>query len=350
MEDKNPTSETEPDAQTHKKHLAMLDRLANLHQTRSSTRNQSKPEPGSLSSFLSLFSSTKLSIESDLTRLLSSDSKPDPAVAKPDLDKISTSISDLERVLAQNSYFLPSYELRSSLKSISDLKGALEKASSELIPRKKFSFKNKSALRKDPAELFKQSEEKPQSDANLPTKEIKSSPGIRSKKGAVLVKNFRVLDEGNGEFTLSDLDSCEVYIKGRIRALFINRLTNCRVFCGPVLGSILIEEVRGCLFVLASHQIRIHQAKETDFYLRVRSRPIIEDCGGVRFGPYRFSYEGVDDELRESRLDEETGNWGNVDDFKWLRAVQSPNWCLIPEEEWVDTVNASELEENFDDC
>lgn len=102
--------------------------------------------------------------------------------------------------------------------------------------------------------------------------------------------------------------------------------------------------------MLAAHQIRIHQAKETDFYLRVRSRPIIEDCSGVRFGPYRLTYEGIDEELSGSSLGEETGNWGNVDDFKWLRATQSLNWCVIREEEWVERVNASDLEENCDDC
>ena len=37
--------------------------------------------------------------------------------------------------------------------------------------------------------------------------------------------------------------------------MFVNRLRNCRVYTGPVIGSILIEEVENCLFVLASHQI-----------------------------------------------------------------------------------------------
>ncbi|KAE8701137.1 Tubulin-folding cofactor C [Hibiscus syriacus] len=115
----------------------------------------------------------------------------------------------------------------------------------------------------------------------------------------------------------------------------MNRLKNCKVYLGPVTGSILIEDVEGCIFVLASHQIRIHLAKRCDFYLRVRSRPIIEDSIAVRFAPYCLDYEGIEMDLEKAGLSEETGNWENVDDFKWLRAVQSPNWCILPENERV---------------
>jgi len=128
-----------------------------------------------------------------------------------------------------------------------------------------------------------------------------------------------------------------------VGSLFVHRLRNCRVYAGPVIGSVLIDEAEGCVFVMASHQIRIHNAKGCDFYLRVRSRPIIEDSSGVRFAPYCLSYEGVEEDLRDASLDEETGNWANVDDFRWLRAVQSPNWSLLPENERVRMVNILDL-------
>ncbi|KAJ0106054.1 hypothetical protein Patl1_19369 [Pistacia atlantica] len=81
----------------------------------------------------------------------------------------------------------------------------------------------------------------------------------------------------------------------------------------------------------------------TDFYLRVRSRPIIEDCNGVRFGPYCLKYEGIDEDSEAAALSKEPGNWGNVDDFKWLRVFQSPNWLVLPEEERLGTVDLADL-------
>lgn len=128
-----------------------------------------------------------------------------------------------------------------------------------------------------------------------------------------------------------------------MRALFVHRLRNSRVYVGPVTGSVLIEEAEGCVFVVAAHQIRIHGARTCDFYLRVRSRPIIEDSNGVRFAPYCLSYQGIEEDLRGAGLDAETGNWGNVDDFRWLRAVQSPNWSVLPENERVGIVDISNL-------
>jgi hypothetical protein len=81
----------------------------------------------------------------------------------------------------------------------------------------------------------------------------------------------------------------------------------------------------------------------------VRSRPIIEDCSGVRFAPHALKYVGIEEDLKDTGLEEDTGNWANVDDFKWLRAVQSPNWCLVPEEERLPTVDISEVQEQ-DNC
>ncbi|KAH7550642.1 hypothetical protein JRO89_XS13G0237000 [Xanthoceras sorbifolium] len=234
MEDEENSTHQDQDQALQKKHQLMLERLSARHQTRLETRKPDSPESSATSAFLSRFNDSKKSIDAQL------ESASDPSR----LVDISFTISDLEKLVAENSYLLPSYEIRSSLKTISDLKQSLD-----------------------------------------------------------------------------------------------NLLKNCKIYAGPVVGSILMEEVEDCVFVLASHQIRIHFAKRSDFYLRVRSRPIIEDSDGLRFAPYCLKYEGIGKDLAAAGLDEETGNWANVDDFKWLRAVQSPNWSVLPEEERVGAVD-----------
>jgi tubulin-specific chaperone C len=321
------------DGNINPRHKALIDRLSTRRATTASSDSAL-----TLADFLASFGSSKLSIEQSLSGCRS----------HADLDQIAASISSLDELLAHNSYHLPSYELRSCLKSIADLRSAYESTSTSLVPRKKFSFRNK-APKKDeepkkadtPLEISITPSENDKS-SNL---SVRDGPGFRNKTNETLVKDFRQSDIGQGDFTLSDLENCRIYLKGRVRALFFYRIRNCQVFTGPVLGSVLIEDVSDSLFMLASHQIRIHLAKATDFYLRVRSRPIIEDSNGVRFAPYRFSYDGIEEELKESALGEKTGNWANVDDFKWLRAIQSPNWGLIPEEEWSEIVDISEFKE-----
>lgn len=328
--------EAEAEAALQKKHLSMLDRLSKRHPTKSTTTS-TEPPTESTSSFLSRFSQLKSSIESHLSesQFISSS---DPSHLKSHFDKISQSISDLEKLVAQSSYFLPSYDVRSSLKTVSDFKRTLDNLSSELIPKKKFSFKNKAT------KVVAESKQSitPVLDSVQSSFTVRDSPGFRNKTGEVLIGEFK--ESEFGEFTVSDLDSCEVRIIGCVRALFVHRLKNCRVYVGPVTGSILIEEVEGCVFVIASHQIRIHGAKRSDFYLRVRSRPIVEDCIGVRFAPYCLSYRGIEGDLHGAGLDVETGNWANVDDFRWLRAVQSPNWSILPENERAEIVDISNSE------
>ncbi|XP_054807316.1 tubulin-folding cofactor C [Prosopis cineraria] len=344
-EEENPTNIPQVEAldpDLEKKHSLMLERLSNRHQNRLDNSHRSESESSSVestSSFFSRFSKMKRSIESQLAD--SQTAPTDPAQLKSYFEKISASISDLEKHVAENSYFLPSYDVRSSLKTVSDLKQSLESLNSQLIPKKKFAFKNKANKKESGVPELK---EPPLSKCTNASPEkmrhtVWDSPGFRSKVGQILFEEFRGSEVG--EFTISDLDSCEVRLIGCIRALFVHRLKNCQVYVGPVMGSVLIEEVEGCIFVMASHQIRIHNAKRSDFYLRVRSRPIIEDSNSVRFSPYCLTYEGIEEDLRDASLDNETGNWANVDDFKWLRATQSPNWSILPENERIRIVDIS---------
>lgn len=346
------------DASLQRKHAAMLERLSNLHQSRLAKKSDSDstsnpPSSETTQSFLARFSELKTSIESELSRISQSivGSSSDPGALKPQLQNAAVSISDLEKFVAENSYFLPSYEVRTCLKTISDLKQSVDDVTSQVIPKKKFSFRGKKKGTVS-ASVQNEVENESQTNSSCQIKSVSgienrdssgafdSSPGFRGKEGELLVKELSSHGE-IGEFNLSNLRGCEVRIKGCSRALFVNKLIDCKVYVGPVFGSVLIEEAEGCVFMLASHQIRIHHAERCDFYLRVRSRPIIEDCNRVRFAPYSLRYDGIEKHLEDANLNEETSNWVNVDDFKWLRAVQSPNWSVLPENERLEMVDIS---------
>jgi hypothetical protein len=324
----------------NRKHLAMLERLSK----RTATSSGDSPEASPVAAFLSRFAAAKVAAESALSACRSS---PDDAPAS--LAAASAAVDDLERLVAEASHSLPPYELRSALAAVSDLRAAHKLAASEIRPKKSFSFRNKSKATKNPPQDSPATPQPPPEQPKPSFDPILPGFGFRGRNGATLVKDLRVASEKDGDFTLADLDSCEVYLKGKCRALYIHKLRDCRVFIGPVFGSVLIEDVQRCTFVMAAHQIRIHEARATDFYLRVRSRPIIEDCSGVRFAPHALKYVGIEEDLKDTGLEEDTGNWANVDDFKWLRAVQSPNWCLVPEEERLPTVDISEVQER-DNC
>lgn len=213
----------------------------------------------------------------------------------------------METMVAKSSFYLPTYSIQSSQASIIKLKEEVEAATAELLPKKKFSFRSKTVKStKDAAEKSQEMQPAvPVSDNKLSSCPVPSFYGIKDQQDCSLVRYAQDLEDR--EYMLTNLSNCKVYLIGKCRALYVNKLRNCQVCTGPVTGSVLIDDVEGSTLMLASQQIRIHSTKNTDFYLRVRSRPIVEYTNSVRFAPYAFHYSGVEDALQAANLQEETG-------------------------------------------
>eukprot|EP00250_Pteridium_aquilinum_P001944 c12154_g1_i1 orf=254-1471(-) len=379
-------------ASLQQKHAAMLQRLAINEDAR--LQKCAALREGSLAAenpnestdrFLQAFSESFKQLEQTLSSLqVRVSSEEDKSSTKSDLDVAAIRISELEQFVAENSYFLPAYEVRASQSAIASLREKLEGVNAELLPKKRFSFKSKAGRDRKVSEqgtakglehaqvpdcgagkgiqsvqdLQVKSKDfaKGKASVDAEVEKAKSSQvsdytngfatplacRIRDLEGAVVVKDLR--NQEDSEVILENLANCSVYLRGRCRAMYAHKLKACNVYAGPVTGSALIEEVEDCTMMLASHQIRIHHAKKTDMYLRVRSHPIVEYTSDIRVAPYAFSYQGIDDDLLAGSLNEETGLWEHVDDFRWLRAIPSPNWSILPERERAALVDGSAVQ------
>jgi hypothetical protein len=109
-------------------------------------------------------------------------------------------------------------------------------------------------------------------------------------------------------------------------------LVNVTLLCGPVRTSIFVENCINCDFVVACQQLRTHSTKQSNIYLHVTSKGIVEDCQSVGFAPYNLFYPNLDEDFSISKLDKEVNNWSQIDDFNWLvKDTPSPNWHILPE-------------------
>lgn len=79
-----------------------------------------------------------------------------------------------------------------------------------------------------------------------------------------------------------------------------------------------------------------------DVYLHSTSRPIFEDCEGLRFAPLPETYvrlgkhkidAGTDDKQMTPDMSQSPNQWNQIDDFKWLKAEPSPHFTILPENE-----------------
>jgi hypothetical protein len=375
------TSSTTAAAALEKKRAVMEERLQSHYDSylRDSTIRKSQTaaiaDPReSLDAFLAVFSQRREEIcvcfAEKKAALLSSPNVEGVASLKVELESLLLEVGKLQKLVADSSFYLPTYTMQSAQATVTKLKEEVETAMSDLLPKRKFSFRGKSTKTTTTTTTtasFQGIQDEQNAVVNNSFQGIhdkqdavvnNSSPGIQEKQDdavnpsfqgiqdmqdAVLVRDAKNLEEDR-EFRLSNLSNCRVYLQGKFTTLYVNKLRNCHVYAGPVTGSVLIEEVQGSLFMLASHQIRIHSTTATDFYLRVRSRPIVEYTKGVRFAPYTFHYSGIEKDLQAANLMEETGLWESVDDFRWLRAVQSPNWSVLPSDQRISMEGPSQLE------
>ncbi|KAG7222275.1 hypothetical protein INR49_027279 [Caranx melampygus] len=114
--------------------------------------------------------------------------------------------------------------------------------------------------------------------------------------------------------------------------LHLKHIDSCEILCGPVSSSVFVDQCKNSTLVFPCQQLRTHNTTDTQVYLHVTSRAIIEDCQGVSFAPFSWSYPTLEEDFSVSGLDRDRNNWNQVDDFNWLAAgTPSPNWTVIPE-------------------
>lgn len=132
--------------------------------------------------------------------------------------------------------------------------------------------------------------------------------------------------------SLTDLSRCIVDMSvptvsgAPFAGLALKNIKQSLVIAGQVAGAAHLTGLKDCIVVVESRQVRMHDCLNVNVYLKCMSRPIIEDCKAIRFAPLPDIYKSKDAEETED-------HWNEVDDFKWLKAEHSPNWCVMSEEE-----------------
>ncbi|XP_043447356.1 tubulin-specific chaperone C [Prionailurus viverrinus] len=256
------------------------------------------------------------------------------------LEEAAARLQGLQKLVNDSVLFLAAYDLRQGQEALTRLQTTLAERRQELQPKKRFAFKTR---RKDAA-----SAAKVDSAPGAPAAEgILASPpplkeeggigsswvfGFSNVESQVLEKRAEELHQR--DVLLTELSKCTVRLYGNPNTLRLAKARSCTVLCGPVSTSVFLEDCSDCVLAVACQQLRVHTTRDTRIFLQVTSRAIVEDCSGIQFAPYTWSYPGIDKDFEGSGLDRSKNNWNDVDDFNWLaRDMASPNWSILPEEE-----------------
>lgn len=276
--------------------------------------------------FLKTFKDEKKIIEEFINNCETLDNKSELA---DKFDEMSLAIQKLQQYVAECALFLPSSTLGRAQSDVSDLNTNLQKQKELMLPKKKFAFKNRKKYSEKPKPIV----EKNQPEKSL-TDVAVTKCNFSDRTGEILTKDPEEINKE--DVALVNLSDCTVKLSGSPSAMHVNKLNGCKVFSGPVSSSIFIRNCTNCTFLLACHQLRIHETTNCQFYIHVTSKAIIEACNQITFAPYNWEYPGLDSHFQLSGLDTSQNAWDDIDDFNWLSAdVHSPNWSLIPEEDRV---------------
>jgi len=253
-------------------------------------------------------------------------------------------VSGLHALIAKVATALPMAILESSTRKTEELEAKLKAQRERLAPKKKFSFRNRTKVGGAPGADFAAAAAAAAAapaavsiDATTNRHTDSFAAGLADMAGLRHATDAQLMrphgEDGSSNFCLEELANCEVRLLSSCRALYMRKLRGCTVLAAPVAGAIYVSDCTNCTFVIGTRQLRMHTSSDCTFYLHAASNPIIENCEGFRFAPYPPLPPALSGALAAAGLKAESNLWDQVDDFKWIKARQSPNWAILPEVE-----------------
>ena len=252
-------------------------------------------------------------VEAAVASALASGPPKDAAALRATLDGLRRTLVAMDRRAAESAYFLPAYDVRAASERVKALRAKVDDAQKTLLPRRSFAFSRGKGgggvgARKKAGKGADEGASKARSDDDEP-KPLEARRGfvLDGRKHADVRYGVRVGDPplpsddveisqaegcafrfGSGGEKGDGAGSATVGRKG-LATLRLVGLRRCAVACESVQGSVYVDGCEDCVVAIKrAQQIRIHTTTRCDFYLNVRSHPIIEKCRAVRFGKNRL--------------------------------------------------------------
>nr|XP_020469507.1 tubulin-specific chaperone C [Monopterus albus] len=280
--------------------------------------------------FSSTFNRERVCIE----ELLSSCSGADQAVVIQRLEEATAKNVQLQKFLNDSMLFLTQYELRQAQAALQKLQTSLAETREEALPKKKFAFRARTKavdqVSTPVSDTAAPDDGTPAKSGKVDRAEAPAQCGFSNMDNKFLTKGSEEIQKQ--DVLLTHLTNCKVRLFGSPSTLHLKQIDSCEILCGPVSSSVFVDHCRNSTLAVPCQQLRTHNTTDTQVYLHVTSRAIIEDCCGVSFAPFSWSYPNLEEDFTVSGLDRDRNNWSQVDDFNWLAAgTPSPNWTVIPE-------------------
>ena len=251
---------------------------------------------------------------------------------KESLDEITSKIKLYREQFYNVMEFLPGYDKLQYSKNYDEELEKVNNLKNKLFPKKKFAF---SKANKKQNEIIKEKKEIVNKESIKEIKESETDLIIKDMNN--ITKKYEEKEiKGKNNIIIENIINCNIYLLYDFKACYINNCQNCNIFLGCICGGAHITNCVNSKIYLITHQLRIHQTINSDFYTLTNSNPIIEHSKENVFHPLKIKYEGFENNLKKSGIDINNNNWNQVQDFQWLKKDKSPNFNVDENNELVE--------------
>jgi len=175
---------------------------------------------------------------------------------------------------------------------------------------------------------------------------------IKEKENETIYRHYG--DLNGADFKLRNNKHCEIYILDWSKGMYIDNCEDCKIFCGPIDGSIFIRGSKNCQISLIARQVRFRDCENLKIFTYCPSDPAVENSFNIYFAPFNAFFPHLKELFIKGEFKKEESN--HIDTpYDFTPNVElgggAPHHLKLPEEEFFIKIiedGKAPVEEMFD--
>ena len=175
---------------------------------------------------------------------------------------------------------------------------------------------------------------------------------IKDKENETIYRHYG--DLNGADFKLRNNKNCEIYILDWSKGMYIDDCFDCKIYCGPIDGSIFIRGSKNCQISIIARQVRFRNCENLKVFTYCPSDPAVESSFNIYFAPFNAFFPHLKELFVKGEFKKDEKN--HIDtpyDFTPSEELGggAPHFLQLPEEEFfIKTINDGDkpVEEMYD--
>ena len=137
---------------------------------------------------------------------------------------------------------------------------------------------------------------------------------VQRNKNNEIIKRFPGQINGN-QFICSKLINCQVIVLDFCDSMTFDFCEDSTFILSAIRGSIFIRDCKNCKFIMVCGQFRCKGCLDCDFFMHVKTGPVIETSQNLKIGCAEISYPELYEHMEKAKINPLFNYWTDIHDF-----------------------------------